>query len=232
MLELPPHTVVELPVDQLGLVVLKDMVASETWNSRNYILEAQQWAGLPHGEPTRALAEAIGWLYARGLIADDHEPSSNGAMFVTRAGMRVVAEGPDAFYATERLQRGLHPTIEKKARPQFLIGEYEQGVFAAMKTIEVRVRKLAEFGDEDFGVPLMNKAFGPKGPLTDPAVQKGEQDGTRSMFAGAYAVLRNPAGHREVNYDDVAEAAEAVQVASLLMRILDRVEQRLSKLNA
>ena len=218
MLELPPHTVVELPVDQLGLVVLKDMVASETWNSRNYILEAQQWAGLPHGEPTRALAE--------------HEPSSNGAMFVTRAGMRVVAEGPDAFYATERLQRGLHPTIEKKARPQFLIGEYEQGVFAAMKTIEVRVRKLAEFGDEDFGVPLMNKAFGPKGPLTDPAVQKGEQDGTRSMFAGAYAVLRNPAGHREVNYDDVAEAAEAVQVASLLMRILDRVEQRLSKLNA
>ena len=153
-------------------------------------------------------------------------------MFVTRAGMRVVAEGPDAFYATERLQRGLHPTIEKKARPQFLIGEYEQGVFAAMKTIEVRVRKLAEFGDEDFGVPLMNKAFGPKGPLTDPAVQKGEQDGTRSMFAGAYAVLRNPAGHREVNYDDVAEAAEAVQVASLLMRILDRVEQRLSKLNA
>jgi len=40
--------------------------------------------------------------------------------------------------------------------------------------------------------------------------------------------LRNPAGNREVNYDDVAEAAEAVQVGSLLMRILDRVEQRLS----
>lgn len=48
------------------------------------------------------------------------------------------------------------------------------------------------------------------------------------MFAGAYGVLRNPPGHREVNYDDVAEAAEAVQVASLLMRILDRVEARLA----
>ena len=48
------------------------------------------------------------------------------------------------------------------------------------------------------------------------------------MFSGTYAVLRNPAGHREVNYDDVSEAAEAVLTASLLMRILDRVEARLA----
>jgi Protein of unknown function (Hypoth_ymh) len=45
---------------------------------------------------------------------------------------------------------------------------------------------------------------------------------------GAYAVLRNPAGHREVDYQDVAEAAEAVQTASLLMRILDKIEARLT----
>jgi len=36
-------------------------------------------------------------------------------------------------------------------------------------------------------------------------------------------VLRNPAGHRQIDYDDLSEAAEAVQTASLLMRILDRV---------
>jgi hypothetical protein len=30
-----------------------------------------------------------------------------------------------------------------------------------------------------------------------------------------------------VNYDDVSEAADAVQTTSLLMRILDRVEDRL-----
>jgi hypothetical protein len=60
-------------------------------------------------------------------------------------------------------------------------------------------------------------------------MSKGERDGTRAMFAGAYAILRNPACHREVDYNDVAEAAEAVQVASLLMRILDRVEQRLGQ---
>jgi hypothetical protein len=31
-----------------------------------------------------------------------------------------------------------------------------------------------------------------------------------------------------VDYDDVTEASEAVATASLLMRILDRVEQRLA----
>lgn len=138
-----------------------------------------------------------------------------------------MADGPAAFYASERLQGGVHPLIEAKARPQFLIGEYEQGVFTSMKAVEVRVRSLGGFGEDVVGVDLMNKAFGAGGPLTDPAGVKGEQEGTRAMFAGAYGVLRNPAGHREVNYDDIAEAAEAVHTASLLMRMLDRVEARL-----
>jgi hypothetical protein len=47
------------------------------------------------------------------------------------------------------------------------------------------------------------------------------------MFAGTYGMLRNPAGHRQVDYADISEAAEAVQTASLLMRVLDRVEDRL-----
>jgi uncharacterized protein (TIGR02391 family) len=121
----------------------------------------------------------------------------------------------------------LHPLIEAEARPQFLINKPEQGVFASMKAIEIRVRKLAGFGEDVIGVDLMNKAFGPTGPLTDSSAVKGEQDGTRALFAGSYAVLRNPAGHRQVDYADLSEAAEAVQTASLLMRILDRVEDRL-----
>ncbi len=40
-------------------------------------------------------------------------------------------------------------------------------------------------------------------------------------------MLRSPVGHLQVNCDDMSEAAEAVQTASLLMRFLDRVEDRL-----
>ena len=86
------------------------------------------------------------------------------------------------------------------------------------------MRKLGGFGEDDYGVGLMNRAFGPGAPLRDVGATKGEQDGMRALFVGAYAVLRKPGGHREVDYDDPGEAAEAVHAASLLMRILDRVE--------
>jgi hypothetical protein len=59
MIDLSPDHVVELPVDQLGLVVLRDLVATSALNERNYVLEAQQYAGY-HGEASRALAEALG----------------------------------------------------------------------------------------------------------------------------------------------------------------------------
>lgn len=59
------------------------------------------------------------------------------------------------------------------------------------------------------------------------AQPKGEQDATRFLFAGGYGVPRNPAGHREIDYTDTSEAGEGVQAASLLMRVLDRVEDRL-----
>jgi uncharacterized protein (TIGR02391 family) len=223
VINLDADRVAALPVDQLGLAILADLVATQQWNEYNYLLEAQTSYS---GAALEAIAEAVQWLRARALIARTPGQTSDSAIFVTRTGRRVLNDGPLAFYATERLQGGVHQLIEKSARSQFLIGEYELGVFAAMKAVEVRVRRLAGFGDDIVGVDLMNKAFGPTGPLTDRGAVKGEQDGTRGLFAGAYAVLRNPAGHRDVDYDDVTEAAEAVHTASLLMRILDRVEAR------
>ena len=174
-----------------------------------------------------ALAEGLGWLRSRGLIARTPGQTADAAIFVTAAGHDALKHGLDRVRAEARLQEGLHPLLERRCRRQFLLGEYEQAVFVAMKAVEVKVRELGDFGEEVTGVDLMNRAFGPKGPLTDQHAVKGEQEGTRMMFAGAYATLRNPTGHREVNYDDVAEAAEAVTTASLLMRILDRVERRL-----
>jgi hypothetical protein len=73
----------------------------------------------------------------------------------------------------------------------------------------------------------MNRALKPGGPLADPDAPSGEVEGTMMLFRGAYAVLRNPPGHREVSFDDVTEASGAVMAASLLMRMLDRMEQRI-----
>jgi uncharacterized protein (TIGR02391 family) len=143
--------------------------------------------------------------------------------------MLVIAEPVRGIPVSAPFLRAtrLHPLIEAEARDQFLNGKPELGVFASMKAVEIRVRKLAGLGDGVYGTDLMNKAFGPGGPLANPAAPKGEQDATRSLFAGAYGVLRNPTGHRQVDYDDISEAAEAVQTASLLMRILDREEDRI-----
>jgi uncharacterized protein (TIGR02391 family) len=121
----------------------------------------------------------------------------------------------------------LHPLIEAEARPQFTIRKLDQAVFVSLRAVEIRVRALGGYTDQMVGTELMNKAFGSSGPLTDSSAPKGEQDGTRALFAGAFGALRNPAGHRQVDYDDLSEAAEAVELASLLMRILDRVEARL-----
>ena len=119
------------------------------------------------------------------------------------------------------------PLIETEARPQFLIGKREQAVVASLRAAQVRVRRLAGPGNDAIGVDLMTKAFGPGGRLTGPSAVKGEQEGTRALFAGASAVPRNPPGHRQVDDDDASEAAEAVQTASLLIRILDRVQDPL-----
>jgi uncharacterized protein (TIGR02391 family) len=224
-----PDVAVELPVDELALVVLADLVATNEWNEYNYLNAASQDPRYRRQDGAlQALAEGLTWLRSRGFIARKPGQSADAAIFVTRAGHAALKHGIGRVSAEHRLQEGLHPLIERRCRRQFLLGEYEQAVFVAMKAVEVRVRDLARLGDETTGVDLMNRGFGPNGMLTDPDAVKGEQEGTRMLFAGAYATLRNPTGHRDIDYDDVAEAAEAVVTASLLMRILDRVDRRLT----
>jgi uncharacterized protein (TIGR02391 family) len=212
-----------LPVDERGLAILKDLLEVGEWNEYNYLLRYKRSPGV-----ASAVAESLAWLRGRAFIARTPGETTDAAIFVTPRGHEALAQGLAAARAVEHLEAGLHPILEQRVRRQFILGEYEQAVFVAMKAVEVRVRSLAGLGDDMIGVPLMTKAFNTDGPLTDPEAVPGERVGTMNLFQGAYAVLRNPAGHREVNYDDVTEAAEAVAMASLLMRILDRVEARLS----
>ncbi|MFI6401478.1 TIGR02391 family protein [Streptomyces sp. NPDC050548] len=230
MIALSPQDVLELPVDELALHVLEDMVRTNTWNSYNYCLsyttdEKYRAMGT---HPARAVAEAAQWLLSHGMLASKPGDSNPQSIFVTRRGREAVEQGIATVRSVNRLQDNLHPLIEAKARRQFLIGEYENAIFVSMKAVEVRVRQLAGFGDDVFGTDLMTKAFRQGGPLADPVAPAGEVVGTMMFFQGAYAVLRNPSGHREVSFDDVTEASEAVMTASLLMRMLDKIERRLN----
>ncbi len=221
MLSMSAEVLEALPVDERALAVLKDLLDTNEWNEYNYHLQYRE------SPASNAIAEATAWLRGHAFIARTPGNNNSDAIFVTARGHEALRQSIATVRAAAALDHGIHPLLEHRVRRQFLLGEYEQAVFVAMKAVEVRVRSLSKLGDAMVGASLMTQAFRDGGPLADPDAVPAERQGVMALFQGAYAVLRNPAGHREVDYDDVSEAAEAVGTASLLMRILDRVEHRL-----
>jgi len=75
----------------------------------------------------------------------------------------------------------------------------------------------------------MRPAFGRvDGDLSPPEQGAGNRQATSDLFAGAIGVFKNPASHREVEYDDPTFASEVIMLADLLLRMLDGVEARLT----
>jgi uncharacterized protein (TIGR02391 family) len=227
MLTIPPDQVQELPVDELALHVLADMRAMDEWNEYNYTLQYAQPAEWREAAP--AVAEAVGWLRGNGFIARQAGNTSADAIFITRLGDWALSVDLSQVRSLLQIQADLHPLFQHHVRRQFLLGEYENAIFTAMRAVEVRVRQLGQLPNGLIGRSLMTEAFKDGGPLRDPDADAGESNSLMMLFSGAYGVLRNPSGHREIAYDDPREAVEAVMTASLLMRILDRVEAWLNR---
>lgn len=203
--------------------------------NRHNLTNANAW--LSHGtgpqleEMMRALAEAYDWLDRHGLVA--RNPASGGSEwgFVTRLGEQVLKDrqGLASLRAGRRLKVDLHASIEQTARRQSLLGEYELAVFAALRQVEVRVRELSGADESDIGMKLMADAFKPGGPLRDTDMDAGEADATMALFRGAIGSFKNPTSHRLVEYDDPTLVAEVVLFADLLLRMLDRMAQRVRR---
>jgi uncharacterized protein (TIGR02391 family) len=199
MLTISPEDALELPVDELAMLVVADLATFHELDEYNYGNTLRQ--DVAHGyagnrDARRAVSEAVAWLHARGMVARVLEDHSGNRIFVTRWGREALTRSLAEIRAVDRIQDNLHPLIAQRVRRQFLLGEYEQAIFVAMKAVEVRVRKLGGFGNDVIGVDLMTRALKPGGPLADPDAPSGEVDGTMMLFRGAYAVLRNPSGHR------------------------------------
>jgi uncharacterized protein (TIGR02391 family) len=176
-----------------------------------------------------ALAEAWSWLESHALVAPSPGQSDSDARIITRAGRQALKQGSLVeIQAAERIGLDLHPRLQGKVRPVFLLGDYETAAFKAMKEVEVRVRELGKLPVDLIGVKPMREAFNPNGgPLANPVHEAGERQACSDLFAGAIGSFKNPTSHRTVTYSNPTEASEVVLLADLLMRILDTIEATL-----
>ena len=231
LIELTGSEVEQLPLDKLGLVVLRHLVDTGEWNSYNFLLNVNHPVMKFEPVTLKFLSEALNWLISKNLVARGGPPGqqNSDAIFVTRQGTLVLEEGLDILLARELLDINLHATLQK-IQSQFLLGEYELAAFAAMREVEIRVRELSGADSSLLGVKLMRQAFRIGGPLADPNLDKGEQIGIMELFSGSIGTFKNPSSHRQVDYTDPTEASEVILLADLLMRMLDRIEIRLQKI--
>lgn len=225
-----------LPLPDLSLLLLRSLRAEPSFNSLVNGFKNRGGYGTPQpsdiGAMLSRLSDAWSWLQSHALIGFSTQNPQGTLYRVTTAGVEI-ANDPNAIakvWAAERLAGDLHPALSS-ARSNFALGDYETASFAAMKAVEVEVRRVAGLPNEDLGTKLMRKAFKPgEGVLydPDPDAEGGEQHATADLFAGAIGAYKNPASHRTVRFDDPVEAAEVIQLADLLLRIVQRAETRLN----
>jgi uncharacterized protein (TIGR02391 family) len=179
-------------------------------------------------EIERVLFEGASYLERYGLLIEEarrYSGTGRGRQ-LSRQG-EVLAKSPrllDTFIAQFKDPRSLlHAEITAQALPHFDKGaeHFEIAVFAAFKAVEVAVRDASGLSQDDIGVPLMNKAFGPTGTLRDASAEKGEEEGIRNLFAGSIATYKNPSSHRYVGRPDPKRTLNALILASELLSIVD-----------
>jgi hypothetical protein len=179
------------------------------------------------------LRRAWAWLAQEGYVVEDHGQRDGHWKVITPEGWDI-ARSPDLSGTLRRVQAAAQLNIELHRRLQaagvdatFRSGDTDSAIRDAFADLEDAVRTLCDYTTADFGVTMMSKAFAKAGPLSG-GIDPEHQVGTQRMFEGAFAVLRNPAGHGPTGLD-VAEAVETVLHADLLMRQLDAIATKLSK---
>jgi hypothetical protein len=128
-----------LPINALALLILKNYQSKRGWNWRNWMKESEHYGTARDPEINAALAE-VG-------VADDTRPRGTGcdprgtpdAYRISRLGEQTLKDGGARLVAAERLGVSLHNRIAQQVEEQFLLGQYDLAVFAALREVEIRV---------------------------------------------------------------------------------------------
>lgn len=230
-----PDDLMHLPTAEVAMLVLQHLDPNGTSSSEGFIGRRRDDLWTMSGQQPRPtvnwrvwaqkISEAFDWLYVEGLLAHSFDNGSRSYV-VTAVGRETLDRGDDGarYLDAQRLLPGeLHPSIDARARRQFLLGETECAVMVAMKEVEIRMREAGALANDLVGVNLATAAFKPGvGPLHDGRTEGGEQEAAMALFRGAMGVFRNPVAHRRVDYDDPREAVEVILFADLLLRMIDR----------
>lgn len=250
MVKLPsPPELVDMDESELAYLVLADVpdvnehgfsggpfgigsyiggLRGQTFGRSHYDTSSEQRAWLTNPGEARweqALTSAFGCLHREGLVTRDATQDSANWIVRTARGSEI-AKDPSArqrLDASKLLALRMNERLEPKVRQRFASGDLDEALFAAFRAVEIAVRDAVGADREDLGVKLMTRAFKPdEGPLHDPSITTAEQVGVMALYQGAIAVFKNPSSHHLVDFDDPAEAAEAILFADLLLRMLDR----------
>lgn len=216
------ETIVDLPINKVAYFVLKNFSECNSRSLHNWFLGAKREYG--DGEHMLALSEAWSWLVSKGMVVKNPDSIDSRSYLLSRTGLKALDnQSFEKILAAEKIELNLHPILNEKIKPIFLMGDYETACFRAMKEVEVRVRELSGLPQDEIGAKLMRKAFNPEnGPLTNMSLELGERNARSSLFAGAIGSFKNPTSHRPVTYNDATEASEVIFLADLLLRILEQ----------
>ncbi len=124
-------------------------------------------------------------------------------------------------------QAGLDAELAQRCGHLVHLGAFDEAVRSAFVLLEERLRKAT--GVEGMtGTALANRAFNadPGSLALRLTEDKGEREGLRELFSGAFKLFRNPSAHGVVGYTP-SEGKAILELVNLLLGILKRVDDHL-----
>jgi hypothetical protein len=173
------------------------------------------------------LGEAWLFIDREGFVMP--APGINGAngfkKFTAKGRGAAAGFDPESYRQAAFPKELLHPKIVAEAWNDYIgthSNHLQKAVFNSFLAVEDAVRSAAKLPKHLSGVDLVRNAFNDaNGALTNLADPIGERQALAHLFAGAYGVFRNPAGHGYTGLSDLRDAQYQLLLASMLLSIVD-----------